>query len=285
MQVETLKENLDNFINEQYLNELSINTQKAYRNSINKFIDFLNKKEILIVDKNLMIEYRRYLDSISESTNSKNLWIIALNKYLKWLKYNDLCLHQIKVQKKFYADYNLSLADYKRLLRIAKKENREQDYYIIKTLCMTGIRISELKFFTIDNLKRQNDNVLHIYNKKKERDILLIDTLARELRKYCRKNKINDGYIFLSPKIKGNMISTSCIWKHLKELAGMARVNKKAVHAHSFRHLFSDVFLDTYPDHVLALAAYLGHNSLETTRIYAKKTLKQQKQMLSKLKF
>lgn len=285
MQIEILRENINNFIDEQYLNELSINSLKSYRNSINKFIEFLDKKGIMIVDKNNMIYYRKYLDTISESVNSKNLWIISLNKYLKWLNNSDLCLHQIKVQKKFYADYNLSLADYKRLLRIAKRENREQDYYIIKTLCMTGIRISELKFFTVENLKRQNENVLHIYNKKKERDILLIDTLARELRKYCRRNNIKEGYIFISPKISGQMISTSCIWKRLQKIAGMARVNKKSVHAHAFRHLFSDVFLDKYPDHVLALAAYLGHNSLETTRIYAKKTLKQQKQMLSKLEF
>ncbi|MCI8460997.1 MAG: tyrosine-type recombinase/integrase [Bacilli bacterium] len=285
MKKKDLEDNIDIFINEQYLNELSINSQKAYRNSINKFIEYLNKKEILIIDKKVMIDYRKYLDTISESANSKNLWIIALNKYLKWFDCTDLCLHQIKVQRKFYADYNLSLADYKRLLRIAKKEGREQDYYIIKTLCMTGIRISELKFFTVENLKRQNNNILHIYNKKKERDILLIDELARDLRKYCRKSKIYEGYIFKSPKIEGNMISTSCIWKHLQKIAGIARVNKKVVHAHSFRHLFSDVFLDKYPDHVLALAAYLGHNSLETTRIYAKKTLKQQKQMLSKLDF
>lgn len=285
MQIEMVKNNIGNFIEEQYLNEISTNTLKAYKNAINKFICFLLQKDIKSVDKSVMISYRKYLDEISESANSKNLWIIALNKYLKWLNKSELCLHQIKVQKKFYSEYNLSLSDYKRLLRISKKENREQDYLIIKTLCMTGIRISELKYFTVENLKRQNDNVLHIYNKSKERDILLIDSLARDLRKYCRKNKIMEGYIFVSPKIPGNMISSSCIWKRLQKLAGMARINKKSVHAHAFRHLFSDTFLDKYPDHVLALAAYLGHNSLETTRIYTKKTLKQQKQMLSKLEF
>lgn len=285
MKSEMFEKNVNGFMEQQYLDEISQNTLKAYRNAINKFLYFLKKENIKVIDKNIMINYRRHLDEISESANSKNLWIIALNKYLKWLDNSDLCLKQIKVQKKFYSEYNLSLSDYKRLLRIAKKENREQDHLIIKTLCMTGIRISELKYFTVENLKRQNDNILHIYNKKKERDILLIDSLARDLRKYCRKNKIAEGYIFVSPKIPGNMISTSCIWKRLQKLAGMARINKKSVHAHAFRHLFSDTFLDKYPDHVLALAAYLGHNSLETTRIYAKKTLKQQKQMLSKLDF
>lgn len=285
MNIKILEENLKPYLEEQYLSELSDNTISTYKIAISKFLNFLYKNEITTVDKNQMIKYRKYLDEISESVNSKNLWIISLNKYFKWLQAGELCLHQIKTQRKFYADYNMSLADYKRLLRVAKKNGMIQDYYIIKTLAMTGIRVSELKFFTVENLKRQNDNVLHIYNKKKERDILLIDTLARDLRTYCRKNKIKTGYIFLSPKIRGNMISLSCIWKHLKKIAGMARVNKKVVHAHSFRHLFSDVFLDKYPDHVLALAAYLGHNSLETTRIYARKTIKQQKQMLSKLDF
>ena len=167
MKVELFENNVKAFLEQQYLDEISQNTLKAYKNALNKFLHFLKKENIKTIDKNVMIDYRGYLDEISESANSKNLWIIALNKYLKWLNNSNLCLKQIKVQKKFYSEYNLSLSDYKRLLRIAKKENREQDYLIIKTLCMTGIRISELKYFTVENLRRQNDNVLHIYNKRK----------------------------------------------------------------------------------------------------------------------
>lgn len=280
-----LIDNLNEWIEIQRLEELSNNTLKQYSNAVNKFINYLssNKKEIFSKDD--MINYKAYLNKISESTNSKNVWIVGLNKYLKWLGKDDFCLKQIKVQQRYYNYDNMSYSDYKRLLRIAKREGMIQDYYIIKTLAMTGVRISELEFFTVENLKRQNDNILHIYNKKKERDIPLRDDLARDLRKYCRENKIKSGPIFESPKIPLKMIHTSTIWKHLHKIAGKAKVKLSVVHAHSFRHLFADMFLDTYPDNVLILADLLGHSSLETTRLYTRKTLKQKKLMLSKMNF
>lgn len=280
-----LIDNLDLWINTQRLDELSINTLKQYRNAVNKFINYLSINKINCFSKNDMIEYKKYLNQISESSNSKNVWIIGLNKYLKWLNLNHLCLKQIRVQQRYYNYDNMSYSDYKRLLRISKRENLLQDYYIIKTLAMTGVRVSELQFFTVENLKKQNDNILHIYNKKKERDIPLRDDLARDLRKYCRTNKIKTGPIFVSLKKENQMIHPSTIWKHLQKIAGKAKVRLKVVHPHSFRHLFADVFLETYPENVLMLADLLGHNSLETTRLYTRKTLKQKKEMLSKLKF
>lgn len=285
MKIETLIDNLDNWLEEQRLSELSFNTLKQYKNAINKFLNYLNENSITFIDKDVMFAYKKYLNIISNSVNSKNIWIISLNKYLKYLNLNSLCLKQINVQSRYFSYDNMSFSDYKRLLRMAKKENRMQDYYIIKTLAMTGIRVSELKYFTVENLKRQNDNVLYIYNKNKLRDIPLRDDLARELRTYARKMKISTGSIFPSPIIPNQMINTATIWKHLQKLAGMCRVKKKVVHPHSFRHLFADVFLNTYPGNVALLSEFLGHNSLETTKTYLRKTLNQKKKMLSKLKF
>lgn len=282
---EELNDNLNLWIDIQRLNELSDNTLEQYRNAINKFINYLSINNINYISKNNMIDYKKYLNQISESYNSKNLWIVVINKYLKYLHYDNLCLKQIKVQQKYYNYDNMSYADYKRLLRISKKNNFIKDYYIMKTLAMTGIRVSELSFFTVENLKRQNDNVLHIYNKKKERDIPLRDDLARDLRKYCRENKIKSGPIFYSPKMENKMIHPSTIWRHMKKIAGMAKVKLKVVHPHSFRHLFADIFLETYPDNIVMLADLLGHSSLETTRLYTRKTLKQKQKMLSKMDF
>lgn len=285
MKIDIICNKLDQWIEEQRLNELSLNTLKQYRNSVNKFILFLNENNIEFVTKQKMLDYRVYLDEISESTNSKNAWIIGLNKYLKYLGLSSLCLKQIRQQKRYFNYDNMSLSDYKRLLRKAKEYGMIQDYYIIKTLAMTGIRISELRYFTVENLKKCNSDVLHIYNKGKSRDIPLRRDLASSLRKYCRDNKIVTGYIFKSSISEEKMITQSTIWKHLQDLAGYARIKKKVVHAHSFRHLFADVFLATYPENILDLADIMGHSSLETTRIYSRRTLKQKKEILSKMRF
>ena len=146
---------------------------------------------------------------------------------------------------------------------------------------MTGIRISELKYFTIENLKT---NYINVFNKGKERKIILRQDLIRELRKYSRDKHIKDGYIFRG-KIQKQMPAESTIWRQMKKVAGMARVNKKKVHAHSFRHLFAQVFLEQYPNEITELADLLGHNSLETTRLYTRTSANQKRNKLEQLSF
>lgn len=175
----------------------------------------------------------------------------------------------------------LNITDYKRLLRHSKTMGLIKLHYIMKILAMTGIRISELKYFTVENLK---SNYIVAYNKGKERNIIVRQDITRELRKYCRENKIKEGYIFKGEK-EGQMLAPSTIWRQMKKVAGKSRVNKNKVHAHSFRHLFAQVFLNEYNNNITELADILGHNSLETTRLYTRTSNAQKKSKLEKLSF
>ena len=175
----------------------------------------------------------------------------------------------------------LSLSDYKRLLRFAKRLGQEDTYLIMKILAMTGIRIEELSFFTVENVKT---NYIYVRNKGKERSIIIRQDLARELRQYCRNNGIKEGVIFFC-KTKGKMMAKSTIWRRMQRIAGVARVGKNKVHAHSFRHLFAKMFLEEYNGSIAELADILGHNSLETTRIYAKTTDEEKRRKLERIKF
>lgn len=229
------------------------------------------------------MNYKDYLYSLEPKpkTSSINTWIIELNKFLKWLKLNDLTIKKIKQQTKTSTEEVLNITDYKRLLRISKKNGYNQLYYIMKVLAMTGIRISELKYFTVENIK---SNYIVAFNKGKERNIIVRQDLARELKKYCRENKIKSGYIFKG-KNKDKMPSASTVWRQMKKVAGKSRVNKNKVHAHSFRHLFAQVFLNEYNNNITELADILGHNSLETTRLYTRSSNSQKKSKLEKLSF
>ena len=81
------------------------------------------------------------------------------------------------------------------------------------------------------------------------------------------------------------MIDNSTIWRHMKKIAGQAKIKKSKVHAHSFRHLFAQLYLDTYTDSVTELADILGHESLETTRIYTRTSDSQKRIKLEKIDF
>ena len=71
----------------------------------------------------------------------------------------------------------------------------------------------------------------------------------------------------------------------MKRLAGAARVKKSKVHAHSFRHLFAQVFLNTYTDSITELADILGHKSLETTRLYTRTSDAQKRTKMEQMDF
>lgn len=284
--METIKKNdlyplVDEWITEQYYQEYSENTLKQYKANVLKFVDWMDDDEVLT--KDTTIRYKNYIYNFDPrpKTTSINTWIIEINKFLKYIGKKDLTLKKIKLQVKTSNNEVLTIADYKRLLRFAKRLNMMQLYYIIKVLAMTGIRISELKYFTIENIK---DNYIDGFNKGKERKIILRQDLARELRKYARDNHIKSGYIFRGAK-KGCMPNKATIWKQLKKVAGKARVNKKKVHAHSFRHLFAQIFLDAYPGAITELADILGHNSLETTRLYTRTSNKQKKSKMEQMSF
>lgn len=272
---------LDEWIQEQKFQEYSANTLKQYKANVIKFINFIENDDV--ITKETTINYKKYLYSLEPppKTASINTWIVELNKYLKWLGLKDLTIKKIKQQIKSSNEEILSISDYKRLLRYSKKMDLLQLYYIMKVLAMTGIRISELKYFTVENIK---SNYIRAYNKGKERNIIVRQDLARELRKYCRENKIVTGYIFIGKK-QDKMPAVSTIWRQMKKVAGASRVNKNKVHAHSFRHLFAQVFLDEYSDNITELADILGHNSLETTRQYTRSSNSQKKEKLERLSF
>ena len=280
MKKEELKERLPQFIIEQSENEKSQNTLKKYKHNIGLFIDWI--QDGAEIEKTLVIEFKRYLlDELHFRTNTINNYIISVNKFLYWCGLQDCKVKQLRKQHAASNSEILSLSDYKRLLRFARRMGQSDTYLIMKILAMTGIRIEELSFFTVENVKT---NYIRVRNKGKERSIIIRQDLARELRQYCRDKGIKAGIIFYC-QTPGKMMAKSTIWRRMQRIAGVARVSKNKVHAHSFRHLFAKMFLEEYNGSIAELADILGHNSIETTRIYAKTTDEEKRRKLERIKY
>lgn len=275
-----LEARLPEFVMEQSENEKANNTLKKYRRNIEAFIQWI--PEDADISKMHVIDFKRHLlEDLRFRTNTINNYIVSINKFLYWCGIDDCKVKQLKKQHAASNSEILSLTDFKRLLRIAKRIGQNDTYLIMKILAMTGIRIEELSFFTVENVKT---NYIHVRNKGKERSIILRQDLAREIRAYCRENGIREGIIFQG-KVKGKMIAKSTIWRRMQKIAGIAKVRKNKVHAHSFRHLFAKMFLEEYNGSIAELADILGHNNLETTRIYAKTTDEEKRRKLERIKF
>lgn len=270
---------LDEWITEHYFDEYAPNTLGHYRRAVQKFLDWCEVEEIT---KETMMQYKAHLVEMDCSIISINTWILILNKYLKWLGYPELRLKKIRTQYEQSNEDVLSVADFKRLLRFAKRNGDHQLYYIMKILALTGIRISELRYFTVENLE---SNYIKVQNKGKNRKIIVRQDLMRELKRYAREQHIKSGFLFPSPVIAGKMVNISTIWRHMKKTAGQAKVRKTKVHPHSFRHLFAQIFLDEYSGNITELADILGHSSLETTRVYTRTNDEQKRHKLERMNF
>jgi integrase len=280
MKKEQMQEKLNNILLDLREEEKEANTIEKYKHNILHFLEWLpDDKEIAKED---ILQYKRYIiDELQFKTTTINNYIVSVNMFLRRCGLGDLTVKKLKKQSKASLNEMLTISDYKRLLRFAKRQDQSDTYLIMKILAQTGIRIDELKYFTVENVK---SNYIYVRNKGKERVIILRQDLAREIRKYCRDRKIKAGYIFIGAK-NGKMICKSTIWRRMKKIAGAARVKKEKVHAHSFRHLFAKQFLEEYNGNITELADILGHSNIETTRIYARTSDEEKRRKLENMSF
>lgn len=144
----------------------------------------------------------------------------------------------------------------------------------MRTLALTGIRVSELQYITVETLETGR---VQVYNKGKIRDVYLPDVLIRELKKFCREEKENDGIIFRGRG--GDPINRITVYKMIAYLGDMVGIKKEKVHPHSFRHFFAISYIERYGN----LADLLGHTSIETTRIYTTSTVEEKRRKLNNL--
>ena len=132
----------------------------------------------------------------------------------------------------------------------------------MQTICSTGIRISELRYFTVENLKRGE---VTVRCKNKTRTVLVPGVLKKRLLQYAKEKKIRSGSVFVTRS--GKPLDRSNVWAQMKRLCAKANVDPGKVFPHNLRHLFARVFYGIEKD-IAKLADILGHSNINTTRIY-----------------
>ena len=254
------------------LNEKSEATIKKYVRDIKEFIDYIGNSEI---DKIHLIAYKNKLIS-EHKPATVNVKIIAINRFLSYIEKDNCKIKLLKIQEQIYAneEKELTIDEYKRLIEVS---NSERIGLIIKTISSTGIRISELKYITVDAVIRCKAEI----NLKGKNRIILIPTVLRKLLlDYINDNDIQSGSVFITKT--GKPIDRSNIWKEMKRLCDKAHVDKTKVFPHNLRHLFARIFYEEEKD-IVRLADVLGHSSINTTRIYTMEAGKKHIEVLERV--
>ena len=164
-----------------------------------------------------------------------------------------------------------------RLLDAARESGNLRLFYLMQTLGGTGIRVSELKFVTVESLESGSAVV---DCKGKQRTVLIPKKLRKALRFYCKQMHITNGSIFITKS--GKPLNRSNIWKEMRKLCDAAHVEARKVFPHNFRHLFAIIFYRLEKD-IAKLADILGHASINTTRIYIMESSTEHERQMERL--
>jgi len=243
-----------------YEEEKSDNTIEKYMRDIRFFREWLGGKA---VDKSVVLAYKKTLCE-KYAPKSVNSILSSLNALFMYMHWYELKVKTLKIQRQIFADTEkeLTKAEYERLLLAAKKQRNERLYYLMQTIGSTGLRISELKYVTVDAV---NAGQATINCKGKIRQVFLPRELCKMLKAYSKQKQIKTGSVFITRN--GKPLDRSTVWKMLKDLCESAGVARSKVFPHNFRHLFARTFYSLQKD-IVRLADILGHASIETTRIY-----------------
>lgn len=250
----------------------SENTIRSYIWTVNYYLsnyDSLSKENLL--------SYKGYLMEFFKP-KTVNLRIQGINKYLEYLKKDKLKLKFVKVQQKNFLENVISNEDYKFLKTQLKKDGNMQWYFVVWYLAATGARVSELIKIKVEHVQA---GYFDLYSKGgKLRRLYIPKKLRIETEKWLAEKSITSGYLFCNRF--GNQITTRGISQQLKTYAEKYGLDTKVVYPHSFRHRYAKNFLDKYND-ISLLADLMGHESIETTRIYLRRTASEQQALVDKI--
>lgn len=254
--------------------EKCVATVEKYIRDVRAFLNYAGEQSIT---KELTVAYKQHLEKKGYAVRSINSMLTSVNQLLDYLGWCECKVKSLRLQRETYCseEKELTKEEYKRLLKAAG--NNEQLCMLLQTICSTGIRVSELKFFTVEAIKRGE---VIVRCKNKTRTVLVPKALVKALSGYIRKRGIKAGSIFVTRS--GTPLDRSNIWASMKKLCSTAGVNPSKVFPHNLRKLFARTFYDIEKD-IAKLADILGHGNIETTRIYIMTTGSEHRQKIESL--
>ena len=268
-------DSIDGFREYLLLEEKSPVTVRKYVHDLGVFFSFTQGRPL---SKELVLEWKQSLQDEGRALRSVNSMLASVNSWLRYVRCEDCRVKYLRAQREIYCteENELTEKEYRRLLRAAEEKPRL--HLLLQTICSTGIRVSELRYFTVQSVR---DGEVVVRCKSKTRRILLPHELRRRLLAYARETGIDSGAIFRTAG--GKELDRSNIWTEMKGLCAAAGVDPQKVYPHNLRKLFARSFYSLDKD-IAKLADLLGHSSIDTTRIYIMTSSKEHLRQLDRMK-
>lgn len=251
---------------------LSENTIASYKFAVKQYFAQFDT----VTQKKLRDHKMWLIESYKPKT--VNLRIRAINCYLDSIGKGEWKLQFVKVQQKAFLENVISEADYEYFKSCLKRDGELFWYFAVRFMAATGVRVSELIQIKAEHVQI---GYMDLYSKGgKLRRIYIPKLLQEEALAWLEGRNQTSGFLFLSKQ--GRRITTRGVAGQLKVMALRYGIDPAVAYPHSFRHRFAKSFLERFNDLAL-LADLMGHESIETTRIYLRRTSTEQQAIVDRV--
>lgn len=248
------------------------NTILAYTYAVRQFYSLYDRPD----SKTLQLYKCFLLEHYKPQT--VNLRIRALNCYMEYKNSSIAPLPMLRMQQKTYVENVISQADYEYLKRCLIRDGNLLYYYLIRFMAATGVRVSELVQLRTEDVEK---GWLNLYSKgNKTRRIYIPKSLQQDTLAWIVREEHPPGFLFLNRY--GEPVTPAAIRGQLRKFSALYGLNPAVLHPHSFRHRFAKNFIEACGD-ISFLSDLLGHQSIETTRIYLHRSRAEQQVIVNQV--
>lgn len=113
-------------------------TIRKYKSDAGAFLRYLGEERR--ADKSRVMAYKEWLIE-NYAVSSVNSMLASVNQFLTFLGYREMTVKPVKVQRNLFLkeEKELSRQEYKKLVKTARKEGKEQLALCMETIASTGI--------------------------------------------------------------------------------------------------------------------------------------------------
>jgi integrase/recombinase XerD len=272
MQEEEVKKYIEKIETELKLRGCSPRTIESYLFFLDPFLKLIQNPQNIEIDK-----VKFFLASLIDkySNKSRALAVSSLRFFFKRIVDRPDIFIKLEVPKK---EKKLpTVLSVQEIRDLIESTNFAKSKIILKMLYSSGLRISELVNLTPKDLDfQQNIGWVRKGKGSKDRMFKIAESIKKPLQKYLSENPTNK-YLFS----EDSPMSPRNVQIMIKKAAKKANINKK-VTPHTLRHSFATHLLER-GENLLVIQQLLGHENLETTRIYTHISQEQIKNVKSPL--
>ncbi|MDE6022894.1 MAG: tyrosine-type recombinase/integrase, partial [Muribaculaceae bacterium] len=206
------------------------------------------------------------------------IYIITLRQYGEYIK-KPVALKKISIQQSLSVENVPTPKEYRSFVEWLLLNEKWQVYWIVRVLGMTGMRLSELRQVKWADIL--SGDFYPRCKGKKHRIVYFPKQLVADVREWIKTNPIDHEQLLVAKKLTGPPLSDRGISQNMKIMALKAGFPKEKAHCHAFRHFFAKQYLAKTKD-IIQLAELLGHESVDTTRLYLQKSKEEQKRDINR---